>query len=259
MNYSTDNLTQVNLTLYKNAEEASIYTANTIAALISRKQKEGKHAVLGLATGNTPKRVYQELIRMHNDEGLSFQNVISFNLDEYFPINAGDSQSYTYFMEQNLFAHVDIKSSNIHIPHVDGSSTDISKYCNEYEEKIASYGGLDLQLLGIGRNGHIGFNEPGSSFDSITRLVNLHPVTREDAKSDFGTLENVPQQAISMGINTILQAKKILLLALGQRKSEIINKAIYGAVSIDTPASILQSLPQVEYILDSDAAALIQK
>ncbi|WP_310993627.1 glucosamine-6-phosphate deaminase [Aequorivita marina] len=247
------------LNLFLDAEQASVYTAKQIAELIVQKQKQGKQAILGLATGNTPKRVYQELIHLHKNEGLSFRNVISFNLDEYYPIAAKDSQSYTYFMYQNLFDHIDVDPSNIHIPHTDNSLAHIPQYCEDYENKIAHFGGLDLQLLGIGRNGHIGFNEPGSSFESNTRLVNLHELTREDAQDFFGTLDKVPHQAISIGIDTILKAKKILLLALGERKSEIISKALEGEISTQIPASILQTIPQVEYILDRDAAALIQK
>lgn len=246
-----------NITLRSDAEEASIYVAQQIAELIRQQQNLGKPAVLGLATGNTPKRVYQELIRLHQNQGLSFHNVISFNLDEYYPIGPENILSYTYFMQHNLFSHVDVKSDNIHIPHTDWSPDRIAQYCKDYEDKIRSLGGLDLQLLGIGRNGHIGFNEPGSDFNSTTRLVNLHSLTREDAKADFGTLDKVPHQAISIGIHTIIQAKKILLLALGERKSEIINKALKGEISTQVPASILQTIPQVEYILDPEAAALI--
>ena len=246
-------------TLCFDAEQASIYAAHKIAELIRQHQKKGKSAILGLATGNTPKMVYQELIRLHKNEGLSFHNVISFNLDEYYPIGPKHNQSYTYFMSQYLFDHIDIKPSNIYIPNTDWSEDRIQQYCEDYEGKIMSFGGVDLQLLGIGRNGHIGFNEPGSSFESTTRLVNLHSLTREDAKADFGTLEDVPHQAISMGLQTIIQAKKILLLALGERKSEIISNALKGEISTDVPASILQRIPQVEYILDRDAAALIGK
>lgn len=244
-------------TIFSDSEKASIYAAQQIAELIRNHQKKGKSAVLGLATGNTPKRVYQELIRLHQNEGLSFQNVITFNLDEYYPIDPEDKQSYTYFMREYLFSHIDINPNNIHIPHTNFSSDNLSSYCSEYEEKISRFGGLDLQLLGIGRNGHIGFNEPGSGFDSLTRLVDLHFLTREDAAADFGEIENVPHQAISIGIQTIMQAKKILLLALGERKSEIISKALHGEISAEVPASFLQKIPQVEYILDREAASLI--
>lgn len=246
------------LTLCSDAEEASVYTARKIADVIIQQQKQGRPAILGLATGKTPIRVYKELIRLHKNESLSFHNVVSFNLDEYYPICRESIQSYSYFMKQNLFAHVNINPDNIHIPHADCPSERIENYCNEYEDKIAHFGGLDMQLLGIGRNGHIGFNEPGSSFDSNTRLVDLHSVTRKDAEADFGTIEKVPYQAISVGINTIIKAKKIMLLAIGKDKSEIISKALHGEISTEVPASLLQSLSHVEFILDSDAASLIR-
>ncbi|MGO3184385.1 MAG: glucosamine-6-phosphate deaminase [Aequorivita sp.] len=246
------------LNIFGDAEKASVHTAKLIAELILEQQKKGKPSVLGLATGNTPKMVYQELIRLHQNESLSFHNVISFNLDEYYPIGPEHIRSYTYFMREYLFKHIDIKPENIYIPHAVCSPDRIEDYCRDYEDRITNFGGLDLQLLGIGRNGHIGFNEPGSSFDSTTRLINLHSLTRKDAQADFGTIDNVPRQAISIGIHTITQAKKILLLALGEKKSEIISKALKGEISTDVPASILQKIPQVEYILDRDAAALIQ-
>lgn len=247
-----------NLTLCSDAEQASIYTARQIADVILEKQKQGERAILGLATGKTPIKVYEELIRLHKTENLSFHNVISFNLDEYYPICPKSIQSYSYFMQHHLFGHVDINPTNIHIPHADCSPDRIPYYCNEYEDKIRSFGGLDLQLLGIGRNGHIGFNEPGSSFDSTTRLVDLHSLTRKDAESDFGTIESVPYQAISVGIHTIIKAKKIVLLAIGKDKSKIINRALHGEISTEVPASLLQTVPHVEFILDHDAAALIR-
>ncbi|MGO3691073.1 MAG: glucosamine-6-phosphate deaminase [Psychroflexus halocasei] len=242
------------LKLFQDAEAASIYVAHQIAELIRDKEKQGKTAVLGLATGNTPKGVYQELIRLHRNEGLSFKNVISFNLDEYYPILPDDQQSYTYFMRQYLFKHVDIKPEQTHIPHTDFSEEGIAQYCQDYEDKIQSLGGMDFQLLGIGRNGHIGFNEPGSDFESKTRLVNLDSLTREDAKAAFGSLDKVPEKAISVGVQTISKAKKILLLALGERKSEIMQQAINGEITTEVPASFLQSLSQAEFVLDASAA-----
>lgn len=245
------------LKLFQDAEAASIYVAHQIAELIRDKEKQGKTAVLGLATGNTPKGVYQELIRLYKNEGLSFKNVISFNLDEYYPILPDDQQSYNYFMRQYLFKHVDIEEQQINIPNTDFSEKGIAQYCQDYEDKIQCLGGLDFQLLGIGRNGHIGFNEPGSSFQSKTRLVHLNATTREDAKAAFGSLENVPQKAISIGVDTISKAKKIVLLALGERKSEIMQHAIAGGVTPEVPASYLRHLPQVEFVLDRDAAGEI--
>lgn len=246
-----------NLKLFVNAERASLYVAREIADLIKQRQRQGKQAVLGLATGNTPKRVYQELVRMHQNEGLSFRNVVSFNLDEYFPIQTEDIQSYTYFMNHFLFRHIDIEQRNIFIPHINCSGDEISAYCHSYDQKIISFGGIDLQLLGIGRNGHIGFNEPGSCFKDSTRVVNLHPITRQDALRDFGSIEKVPEMAVSMGIHNIIEAKRILLLALGEAKSNIIKDALLGEVSPDVPASILQSLSHVEFVLDQEAAALL--
>lgn len=246
-------------TLFSDDNQASVYTAKQIADLIREKQDKGQHAVIGLATGNTPKQVYKELIRLHKNEGLSFQNVISFNLDEYYPIGSDHNLSYSFFMRDNLFNHVDMNPENINVPHTDHSSDKVVEYCKAYENKIVAAGGLDLQLLGIGRNGHIGFNEPGSDFSSNTRLVDLHPLTRSDAASDFGSLDKVPHQAISIGIDTILKAKRILLLALGERKSEIMNKALFGEVSSEVPASVLQTVPHVEYVLDHEAAMLIRE
>src|SRR5690554_3552578 len=246
-----------NLSLWENSERASNYVAHQIAELIVARQKIGKTAVLGLATGNTPKAVYRELVRLHRDEGLSFAHVVSFNLDEYYPILPEDKNSYNYFMREHLFKHIDMAPQNIHIPQGNCATDDVSQLCKDYEAKIAGVGGLDLQLLGIGRNGHIGFNEPGSSLDSTTRLVSLHPVTRGDAKSDFGNLDQVPKQAISMGVRTIAQAKKIVLLALGERKSAIISKAIKGDITPEVPASMLRNLSHVEYVLDRDAAGML--
>lgn len=245
------------LNKFKTADLATEYVANQIATLIRTRQHEGKMAVLGLATGSTPKGVYQELVRLHRDEGLSFENVVTFNLDEYYPIHPQDKQSYTWFMHEFLFSHVNINPKNIHIPHVEGTEDQVLKYCLEYEEKIKNSGGINLQILGIGRNGHIGFNEPGSSFDSATRLVNLHEVTRGDAQVYFGGLDKVPVKAISIGIETISKAEKIVLMALGEAKSEIIKQALQGSITPDVPASVLQSLSQVEYVFDQSAAALL--
>lgn len=246
-----------NLNIFETSEDASIYVAHLIAALIRERQKQGQHAVLGLATGTTPKIVYQELIRMHNIEGLSFSNVISFNLDEYYPIPSNDERSFSYFMHNHLFQHVDIAPHNIHIPNFNCSNADIINHCVDYDQKIIKAGGIDIQLLGIGRNGHIGFNEPGSDFDSVTRLVDLDMATKEDALRDFISLEEVPSHAISIGIHNISRAKKIILLALGERKSKIIKTALQGEVTTMLPASVLQDLSQVEFVLDKEAGMLL--
>lgn len=246
-----------NIYIYPTAEAASLKVARTIAEEIINKQKLGLPIVLGLATGNTPKLVYKQLVRMHREEGLSFQNVVTFNLDEYYPLKETHPLSYHNFMNQHLFDHIDINRSNIHLPHGEWEVTHLNKYCKDYDQKIKDVGGIDLQLLGIGRNGHIGFNEPGSAFDSTTRLIELHEQTRNDAAADFKGLDKVPLQAITMGIATITNAKKIVLLALGTRKAEIIKKAFQNEITTAVPASFLRTLSQVEYVLDKEAAALV--
>ncbi|WP_413512973.1 glucosamine-6-phosphate deaminase [Myroides odoratus] len=243
--------------VYANADDASSYVADKIAQIIKTKQEKGDLAILGLATGSTPKGVYKELVRLHQNEGLSFKNVVTFNLDEYYPMHPVEEQSYVVFMKQNLFNHIDIPTNQIHIPDGTLSVEAIKVYCELYEKKIVDLGGLDVQLLGIGRSGHIGFNEPGSLQDSITRLVSLDDITREDASDDFGGRDKVPTQAITMGIQTIVQAKKIFLVALSERKAEIIQKAIQGEISAAVPATFLQQLEHVEYVLDEKAASLL--
>lgn len=245
--------------VYTDKDIASAYVADRIAKIIKGKQSVGERAVIGLATGSTPKGVYKELVRLHKDEGLSFRNVSTFNLDEYYPILPIDDQSYVSFMKNNLFNHIDIDSDYVHIPDGTLSIEGIQAYCDLYEQKIVDFGGLDIQLLGIGRTGHIGFNEPGAVSDSRTRLVTLNDITREDAKDDFGGKEKVPTQAITMGVQTITQAKEVILMALSSRKAEIIKKALEGEVSADIPATFLQRLSNVEYILDSEAASLLSK
>lgn len=252
-----ENSLQQAIKVYPSADAASLYVADKIAQIIKRKQEVGDLAILGLATGSTPKGVYKELVRLHQNEGLSFQNVVTFNLDEYYPMHPVEEQSYVTFMKQNLFNHLDIPAHHIHIPDGTLSLEGIQAYCELYEKKIQDFGGLDMQLLGIGRSGHIGFNEPGSLKDSLTRLVQLNDITRTDASDDFGGLDNVPTQAITMGIQTIMQAKQIFLLALSERKAEIIEKALKGEISAAVPATFLQQLEQVEYILDQKAAALL--
>ncbi|EHQ41175.1 MULTISPECIES: glucosamine-6-phosphate deaminase [Myroides] len=243
--------------VYANADEASAYVADKIAQIIKAKQEKGNLAILGLATGSTPKGVYRELVRLHQSEGLSFQNVVTFNLDEYYPMHPVEEQSYVAFMKQNLFNHIDIPAHQIHIPDGTLELSAIQAYCDLYEQKIVDFGGLDMQLLGIGRSGHIGFNEPGSLQESLTRLVQLDAITREDAADDFGGADKVPTQAITMGIQTIVQAKQIFLLALSERKAAIIQKALKGEISTAVPATFLQQLEHVEYILDQKAAALL--
>ena len=234
---------------------ASKSVAKRISNLIIKKQKEGIPTVLGLATGATPVEIYQELVRMHKEEGLSFKNVITFNLDEYFPMQPTAPQSYVTFMNENLFDHIDILKENIHIPDGTLKKEDIAAFCLDYENKIEELGGLDLQILGIGRTGHIGFNEPGSAPNSGTRLVTLDDLTRRDASRDFGGKENVPTKAITMGIGTIFKAREIILMAWSKKKASIIKKAVEGEISGNVPATYLQHSDKVEFILDTEAAS----
>ncbi|MFM7859752.1 MAG: glucosamine-6-phosphate deaminase, partial [Flammeovirgaceae bacterium] len=198
---------------------------------------------------------YAELVRMHKEENLTFQNVITFNLDEYYPMQPQAVQSYVSFMNENLFAHVDIQKNNIHIPDGTLPKDQIASFCLEYERKIESLGGLDLQILGIGRTGHIGFNEPGSAPNSGTRLVTLDDLTRRDAARDFGGKQNVPTKAITMGIGTIFKAREIILMAWSGKKAPIVKKAVEGEISSEVPATYLQLSQNVEFILDEDAAS----
>jgi glucosamine-6-phosphate deaminase len=235
--------------------EASHQVASEIADLIRSRQGEGRQCVLGLATGSTPQHVYAELIRFHREESLSFANVVTFNLDEYWPMQPEDPQSYVRFMNESLFDHVDVKRINIHIPDGTLSSSEVDSFCDEYENRIADSGGIDLQLLGIGRTGHIGFNDPGSDSATGTRQVSLNSVTRIDASAAFGGIENVPDSAITMGGQTILSAKRIRLLAFGERKASIVAHSIEGRRRESVPATFLQQHPDVEFLLDADAAS----
>ncbi|MGV3585401.1 MAG: glucosamine-6-phosphate deaminase [Adhaeribacter sp.] len=241
--------------VYENAALASRQVAQRIATLIKSKQQRGEKTVLGLATGSTPIRMYAELVRMHREEGLSFRDVITFNLDEYYPMRPTAPQSYVTFMNENLFDHIDIAPENINIPNGTLAQEEIPAFCLAYERKIEELGGLDLQILGIGRTGHIGFNEPGSAPNSGTRLVTLDDLTRWDAARDFGGKENVPTKAITMGIGTIFKAREIILMAWNGKKAPIVKKAVEGEMSGEVPATYLQLSDNVEFILDQDAAA----
>lgn len=243
------------VTVYPDQQVASKAVAARIAALIRSKQAAGEKTVLGLATGVTPIRVYAELVRLHREEGLSFQNVITFNLDEYYPMRPDAAQSYVTFMYDNLFSHVDIDKANVHIPDGTLDKDDVAAWCMAYEKQIEELGGLDLQVLGIGRTGHIGFNEPGSAPNSGTRLVTLDDLTRSDASRDFGGKANVPTKAITMGIGTIFKAREIILMAWNAKKAPIIKKAVEGEISGDVPATYLQLSDHVEFVLDEDAAS----
>jgi len=233
---------------------ASIVVAQEIADLIREKSKQNTHCVLGLATGSSPIKVYEELVRMHKDEELSFQNVISFNLDEYYPMQKSNVQSYDYFMREHLFNHVDILPEHINIPDGMVSDEDLYQSCVDYEMKIKSVGGIDFQLLGIGRTGHIGFNEPGSHLNSGTRNIKLDHITRVDAAPAFLGIDNVPTKAITMGIGTVSTAKRIVLLAWGANKADILKKTIEGDITSHVPATYLQNHNNTTFVLDEGAS-----
>ncbi len=246
---------KIPLQIYSHASDASREVAAEIATLIRSRQKEGKHCVLGLATGSSPTSVYRELVRLHREEGLSFKNVVTFNLDEYHPMRSDEPQSYVRFMREHLFDDIDIDPNNINIPDGAIAPEEIPAFCQAYERKIRDAGGIDIQLLGIGRSGHVGFNEPGSPRDSRTRLIVLDRVTRLDAAAGFLGEENVPRRAITMGIGTILDARRVLLLAFGEGKARVIANAVEGLVTSNVPATYLQLHSNVKICLDPAAAA----
>ena len=246
---------KIRTVIVNDAEEASVMVAREIATMITDRAKGGRNCVLGLATGSTPVKVYEELVRIHHEEGLSFRNVITFNLDEYYPIHPDSLQSYHRFMHEYLFDRIDILPENIHIPKGNIDPGDVIAHCKQYDREIAEAGGIDLQLLGIGRTGHIGFNEPGSGLHSPTRLVTLDHLTLTDAASDFYGEENVPLKAITMGVGTIMKASRIILLAWGENKASILRRAIEGPVSDQVPTSYLQEHPDVTIYMDPAASA----
>jgi glucosamine-6-phosphate deaminase len=246
---------QIPLQVHRDASAASKAVARQIAELIRLRQQQGRSAVLGLATGSTPTGVYAELVRLHREENLSFQNVITFNLDEYFPMQPGDLQSFVRFMKEHLFDHIDVPPANIHIPDGTVAIEKVAEHCRTYEKQIKDAGGIDLQILGVGRTGHIGFNEPGSSRESRTRLITLDRVTRLDAASDFFGEEYVPRRAITMGVGTILEARQIILMAYGEGKSYVVAQAIEGPITPVIAASFLQNHANAQFMLDEAAAA----
>ncbi|WP_209399626.1 glucosamine-6-phosphate deaminase [Pseudozobellia sp. WGM2] len=241
--------------IFSDSNEASIKVAEEIAGLIRKKQEANKTCVLGLATGSSPIKVYEELVRMHQEDGLSFYNVITFNLDEYLPMEKDNRQSYWYFMHEHLFNHIDIPEENIHIPDGTILGGNVIDYCLAYEKEIKKAGGLDFQLLGIGRTGHIGFNEPGSHYNSGTRVITLDHITRVDAAPSFLGIDNVPRKAITMGIATVRSAKRIVLLGWGQNKADIIKKTVEGEVSPQVPATYLQQHGNCTFVLDTGAGS----
>tara|TARA_R110002049_G_scaffold90686_2_gene227093 strand:- start:8877 stop:10805 length:1929 start_codon:yes stop_codon:yes gene_type:complete len=241
--------------IFEESNEPSVLVAREIADLIKEKEAENKNCVLGLATGSSPIKVYEELVRMHKEEGLSFANVITFNLDEYYPMDKNNIQSYFYFMHEHLFNHIDILPENINIPDGKVSAEELYQFCIDYEMKIKAVGGLDFQLLGIGRTGHIGFNEPGSHFNSGTRSITLDHITRVDAAPAFLGIDNVPRKAITMGIGTVLSAKRIILLGWGANKAEIIKETIESEITPEVPATYLQNHDNTTFILDEAASS----
>jgi glucosamine-6-phosphate deaminase len=250
-----DSFEKIPVKKFSTLTEGSIFIARQIADLIKEKQSSGENCVLGLATGSSPKTLYAELVRLHREEGLSFKNVVAFNLDEYYPIANDALQSYKRFMKQQLFDKVDIDQKNCHIPNGEWEKEKIKKYCSEYEGLIESVGGIDLQILGIGNNGHIGFNEPGSSLFSVTRLVPLDNSTRIANSHEFQNISKVPRIAITMGISTILKAKRIILMAWGQIKAPVIQKAVEGHMTEQIPASLLQQHNDCVFVTDEMAAS----
>lgn len=250
----TDSFELVPVSIHQSAKEGAQEAARIIASLIRAKQAAGETCVLGLATGSTPKNLYADLVRMHREEGLSFANVVTFNLDEYYPMAPDALPSYHRFMHEQLFDHIDIDPNNIHIPDGTIAKDEARAYCASYEALIEEAGGIDLQILGIGTNGHIGFNEPGSSLSSRTRVVALDNTTRLANSYDFPNLAEVPRLALTMGISTIMKSRKVILMAWGQHKAPVVRKAVEGHSVEQIPASLLQQHPDCLFVLDEQAA-----
>jgi glucosamine-6-phosphate deaminase len=250
-----DALERMPVKIFPDSTEGSVYVARVIAGMIKEKEARGENCVIGLATGSTPKTLYAELVRLHRQEGLSFKNVITFNLDQYYPMEKDALQSYHYFMRKNLFEQTDIDPANYFLPDGMVAKDRVKEHCLDYENKIAAAGGLDIQILGIGTNGHIGFNEPGSGIYTKTRLIALDNSTRLANSYEFGNMSEVPRMAITMGISTILRAKKIILMAWGQTKAGVIQKAVEADDTEDIPASLLQNHDDCTFVVDEMAAS----
>lgn len=249
----------INTVIFENSTSASKTVAQEISSLIKSKQQNNESCVLGLATGSSPKGLYAELVRLHKEEGLSFKNVITFNLDEYYPMEPDSVNSYVRFMKELLFDQVDILPENYNIPDGTLSKEEIADYCANYEAKIEALGGIDLQVLGIGGNGHIGFNESGSLQNSKTRLVALDHITRVAASKDFSGLANTPRTAITLGIKKIMEAKQVILMAWGEGKSNIIRASVEGTVTNLVPASFLQEHNNAIFVLDKEASSKLTR
>ncbi|GAA4730096.1 glucosamine-6-phosphate deaminase [Flavisolibacter ginsenosidimutans] len=255
----TDSLERISTQIFSTPAEGAKWVAQQVALLMRAKADAGEHCVLGLATGSTPKLLYAELVRLHREEGLSFRHVIAFNLDEYYPIEKDALQSYNRFMKTQLFDKVDIDPSNCFIPDGEVPKEKIKEHCADYERMIALVGGIDLQILGIGVNGHIGFNEPGSSIHSKTRMVSLENSTRLANAYEFQGMSDVPRLALTMGISTILKAKKIILMGWGNTKAPVIQKAVEGDVTESVPASLLQTHDDATFVMDEQAASQLTR
>ncbi len=245
--------------IFEEPAQIAYQVARRIANLVEERRAVGQHVVLGLPTGSTPIGVYQQLVYMHQNQGLDLSNVITFNLDEYYPISPDSLQSYHRFMRENFFDHVNIPDENIHIPRGDIPLEEVDAYCVTYELAIEKAGGIDLMLLGIGRSGHIGFNEPGSGMETRTRLVVLDEITRRDAASDFFGEENVPRHAITMGVGTILEAREIILLATGEHKAPIVRRAVEEEPTREVTASFLQLHRNATFYVDRAAASALTR
>lgn len=246
---------RIRTVIVEDHEQIARLVANRIATLIRERNAAGERTVLGLATGSTPIGVYRELIRMHRTESLSFARVVTFNLDEYYPMPRESIHSYHRFMWENLFSQIDIDRTNVHIPPGDVPREEIADATRRYEHQIQAAGGIDFQILGIGKTGHIGFNEPGSGSESHTRLVTLDAVTRRDAAADFFGEEYVPREAITMGVATILDAREIAIIATGEHKSSIVRRAVEGDIDVEVAATFLQRHPNTTFYLDHAASA----
>jgi glucosamine-6-phosphate deaminase len=249
--------TQIPCCVFDSNRDLARFVAQTVAGIIRQRNAAGSLAVLGLPTGSTPVGVYRELIRLHREEGLDFSQVLTFNLDEYYGLQPTQLQSYHRWMHEHFFDHVNIPAENIHIPDGTVPVEYIEAHCRQYEAAIAAAGGIDIMLLGIGRNGHIGFNEPFSQRNSRTRLVTLDSLTRKGAASDFFSEEHVPTQAITMGLATILESRKIILIAHGEQKANIIREAVEGPLTDRVPAAILREHRDATFLLDDAAAAAL--
>lgn len=241
--------------IFPSSDDAAQFVASEIASLIRQRQSENKPVVLGLATGSTPTRLYSELVNLHQRDGLSFRNVHTFNLDEYYPMQPDSLQSYVRFMNEHLFNHIDIPKNQVRIPDGTIAREMVTDFCRAYEQQIDALGGIDIQILGIGRTGHIGFNEPGSTERSLTRLITLDQVTRIDAASDFFGEENVPRNAITMGVGSIMKARKVFMMAWGEGKSAVIKKAVEGPITDQIPSSFLQKHSNCLVVLDGASAS----